>query len=234
MSKKLTSEIYPNSPLVEVIFEIRFPGEPVVECRRDTFYELVRKDYPKVFVPSANLGLEPYRFEKEDESSGIMLAINKLSYYSRKYPGFKEFRKEVIKLITSFRKAYPKISKLNRTGFRYVNIIPFTREEGIVPMDKFVNLKIQAPSSIPDKYDKISIGFVSKRSSGSVTTRVESMSAAEKSAEAILLDIDYAKEKNLSISNYRKYLDISHQNARQLFEDLITDRYRMYLRGETI
>ena len=95
-------------------------------------------------------------------------------------------------------------------------------------------MKIQALSSIPDKYDKISIGFISKRSTGSVTTRVESMSAAEKSAEAILLDIDYAKEKNLSISNYRKYLDESHRNARQLFEDLITEGYRMYLRGEVI
>jgi len=52
VSKKIESEIYPNSPLIEVIFEIKFPGEPVVECRRDIFYELVREDYPKVLVPS--------------------------------------------------------------------------------------------------------------------------------------------------------------------------------------
>jgi hypothetical protein len=35
LPKKISAEIYPNSPLVEVIFEIRFSGEPIVECRRD-------------------------------------------------------------------------------------------------------------------------------------------------------------------------------------------------------
>ena len=27
-------DIYPSSPLVEAVFEIRFPGEPRVECNR--------------------------------------------------------------------------------------------------------------------------------------------------------------------------------------------------------
>ncbi len=238
MSKKIISEIYPNSPLVEVIFEIRFPGEPVVECRRDIFYELVRKDYSKVLVPPTKEGsfvaLEPYRFEKDDGSSGIMLSMNKFSYYSRKYPGFNEFRKEVMKLITKFRKAYPKISKLSRTGFRYVNIIPFTREEGLVPVENFLEIGLKMPSVIPEKYNKISIGFVSDSDGGSVTTRIETMTAADQSGEAMLLDIDYAKEEKLSISSVGKYIDDSHRCARQLFEDLITDNYRMFLKGETL
>ena len=62
------------------------------------------------------------------------------------------------------------------------------------------------------------------------------MFSADKSGEAILLDIDYAKEKEegLSIANVKKYLEESHMYSRQLFEDLITDSYRMLLRGEAI
>ena len=41
------------------------------------------------------VALEPYHFEKEDRSSGIMLAINKFSYYCRKYPGFALFKKKL-------------------------------------------------------------------------------------------------------------------------------------------
>lgn len=238
MSKKIVSEIYPNSPLVEVIFEIRFPGEPVVECRRDKLYDLVRKDYSRVLVPQTKGGsfvaLEPYRFEKEDNSSGIMLAMNKFSYYSRKYPGFNEFKKEMMALINKFRKAFPKINKLNRTGFRYVNIIPFTREEGLVPVENFLKVGLKVPSVIPEKYNNISIGFDTERDGGSVTTRIEIMKASDQSGEAMLLDIDYAKLKKLSMSSVRKYIDESHKCARQLFEDLITDNYRMFLRGETL
>lgn len=238
MSKKINSEIYPNSPLVEVIFEIRFLGEPVVECRRDIFFELVRQDYPKVLVPPTKEGsfvaLEPYRFEREDSSSGIMLAMNKFSYYSRKYLGFNEFKKEVMKLINKFKKAYPKINKLQRTGFRYVNIIPFAREKGIIPLDNFLKIELQMPTSIPRKYNNISIGFVAETNGGSITTRVETMVAADETGEAILLDIDFAKGKNLSIADVRKYINESHKYARQLFEDLITDNYRMFLRGETL
>lgn len=238
MSKNIKSEIYSNSPLVEVVFEIKFPGEPIVECRRDIFFDFIRKDYSKVFIPQTKEGsfvaLEPYHFEKEDRSSGIMLAINRFSYYCREYPGFAAFKKEVIRLIDIFKKSYPKISVINRTGFRYINIIPFTREEGIVPLDKFLNVKLQLPTTIPERYNSISIGFIAKINGGSITTRIETLSATDKSGEAILLDIDYAKEEGLSINNVGKYLDESHNYSRQLFEDLITDTYKMYLRGETI
>ena len=238
MSKNVKSGIYPNSPLVEVVFEIKFRGDPIVECRRDIFFDFVRKDYAKVFVPPTKEGsfvaLEPYHFEKEDRSSGIMLAINKFSFYCRKYQGFALFKKEAVRLIDIFKKSYPKINVLNRTGFRYVNIIPFTREEGAVPLDKFLNVKLRLPATIPEKYKNISVGFIAKTNGGSITTRIETLLAADKSGEAILLDIDYAKEEGLSINNVKKYLDESHKYSRQLFEDLITDAYRMYLKGGAI
>jgi len=240
LSKKTKLEIYPNSPLIEVIFEIKFPGEPVVECRRDIFFDFIREDYSKIFVPQTKEGsfvaLEPYHFEKEDRSSGIMLAMNKFSYYCRKYPGFALFKKEVIRLLEFFKKSYPKIITLNRTGFRYVNIIPFTREDGIVPLNRFLKVKLQMPTTIPERYKNISVGFIAKTNGGSITTRIETLLSADKSGEAILLDIDYAKEKEegLSIANVKKYLEESHTYSRQLFEDLITDSYRMFLKGEAI
>ena len=238
MLKKITAEIYPNSPLVEVIFEIRFPGEPVVECRRDIFYESVRNEYSQVLVPQTKEGsfvaLEPYCFEKKDKSAGVMLAMNKFSFYCRKYPGFAEFKKEFMKLLRGFRRAYPKIDTLTRTGFRYVNIIPFTREDGTLPFNKFLKMSIQAPPSIPPQYENISLAFISRTDSGSITARVETMQSADQKGEAILLDLDYAKERVLNIQSIGKYLEESHSFSRQLFEDLITDDYRAFLRGDTL
>lgn len=238
MPKKITTEIYPNSSLVEVIFEMRFPGEPLVECRRDLFYEFVRDEYSQVLVPQTKEGafvaLEPYRFEKKDKASGVMLAMNRFSFYSRTYPGFAEFKKEFTKILRAFRQAYPRINKLTRTGFRYVNLIPFTRENGTIPLNKFLKISLQTPPSIPLQYENVSLGFISKLENGSITARVEVVQSADQKGEAILLDLDYAKEKGLNIQSVGKYLEESHSFSRQLFEDLITGDYRAFLRGDTL
>ena len=67
---------YPNSPLVEVVFEIRFPDEPSVDCKRDVFYEKIRGSFPRVLVPTTKEGglaaLEPYRFESEDKTMTVV------------------------------------------------------------------------------------------------------------------------------------------------------------------
>lgn len=238
LSSKIKSEVYPNSPLVEVVFEIRFPGEPIVECKRDVFFDFVKKDYPQVLVPQIKenvfVALQPYRFEKADKSAGIMLAINRFSYYDRKYSGFASFEREVLNLTGKFKKSFPKINDLARIGFRYVNIIPFTREEGTIPADKFLNLKLQLPAMVSEKFDNLSIGFVVKAEDKTITTRIETLTAIDQNRESILLDIDCARETDLSIKSIEKHLKDSHKCAKRLFEELITDNYRMFLRGQSI
>jgi hypothetical protein len=71
---------YPNSPLEAVVFEIRFPGEPAIECHRDQFFTDARDEFPRVFVPTLKAGkaaaLSPYRFQREDESSSLLTAMS--------------------------------------------------------------------------------------------------------------------------------------------------------------
>ncbi|MBU4408643.1 MAG: hypothetical protein KJ772_08075, partial [Proteobacteria bacterium] len=89
MEDKKMHEIYPKPPLIETIFEIKFSGEPSIDCQKDKFFNKIRKDYPKLMVPRAKEGvaiaLEPYLFEKEDASYSIGLSINKLFLSCKKY-----------------------------------------------------------------------------------------------------------------------------------------------------
>jgi len=234
---EITKEIYPRQPLVEVVFEIRFPGEPVVECRRHEFYIKVRKGYPNVFVPQVQAGsfpaLTPYRFERPDGAAGIMIAIDKFSYFARKYPGYDEFEKECLQLLTEFNELF-NLEKLKRVGWRYVNIIPFTRENGNIPLKRFFNSSIYLGKSVSDQYENLSITLVSKIDEYSVTTILESMKSSDGSREALLLDFDCSKEKNLLFSEIETYIAETHKIARNMFEQMITDDYRKYLKGEGI
>ncbi len=73
MCSEPSSEVYPHAPLIEAVFEIRFPGEPAVECQRDEFFEMVRDQFPRVHVPKVTSGqwpsLLPYHFRTDDEQN---------------------------------------------------------------------------------------------------------------------------------------------------------------------
>ena len=231
------NEVYKNPPVVETIFEIRFPGEPTIECNRDKLYEKMRNMYPRVFCPKLSPGtamaLQPYRFERQNGSSGIMLSIDKIACYCKKYESFKLFREEAMNIFSVSGQLF-RIQKLKRTGLRYINIIPFTREQGVIPLRNYLNIQIGLPKSIPTDFKNLGLIFVSRTEGGSITTRIEPAISSDKTQEAILLDFDYVKEKNLNFSAIDKYLDESHQHTKHLFNELITDDYKKVMRGEIV
>ena len=230
-------EIYQNAPLVETVFEIRFPGEPSIECNRDKFYEKIRSVYSKIFVSSLQGGAiaaqPPYRFEREDGTSGVIMSINKISFYCKKYEGFKSFKKETMKIFSIFREIF-KVEKLKRTGLRYVNIIPFTREKNVIPIKNYLNIQIDLTKSIPTDFKNFNMIFVSQTEGGSITTHIEPVISEVQTGEAIMLDFDYAKESDLDFGSIEEYLEESHKHTKDLFDGLITDDYRKVMRGEVI
>jgi uncharacterized protein (TIGR04255 family) len=239
----LSSEVYPNQPLIEVVFEIRFPGEPAVECQRDRFFSLIRDRYPKVFVPKLKAGqapsLSPYHFRQQDEQASILTAINRVAYTTKRYPGFAEFKVEALRVTRLFAETF-NLNRLHRIGLRYVNAIPFVREAGYIPINNFLKMGISLPLPVTDQLSSLSLSAVSGVSGGSMTTRVEHVVPEDKSNEALLLDFDFAKdaesgdESTLRVDMLADYLEESHKHTKKMFESIITDDYRKFMRGEAI
>lgn len=230
--------IYPNSPLVEVICEIRFPADLGIDCRRDQFQHAVKKEYPKIMIPNSQpnkaLALEPYRFENESQSEGIMLAINKCAFYQRKYEGHQLFIKKFLNGINVFKQKFPDVKKINRIGWRYINIIPFVREEGIVPLRQFLSVGVDLPAGVTEDYQALSIVFATKTKNGTIMTRIETVTEQNTKKEAILLDFDFSMTEKITFGKLSSCVKSAHDHTRELFEKLITEDYRKYLRGETV
>jgi len=231
------SEIYPNSPLVEVVCEIRFSAELAIECRRNEFFDKVRDKYPKILIPqsggSQTTPITAYRFENESQKSGIILALNRFAFYEKDYSGHKRFINEFVRLAKILTETYP-LRDLQRLGWRYINIIPYSREDGVVPLKRFVAAGIRVPEGISDQFENLGIVFVSRVTDGAITTRIESIIRSNDQQEALLLDFDFAMTEKLQTSKIRAYAKKAHEQTRTLFESLITDDYRQYLREETI
>ena len=231
------SEIYPNSSLVEVVCEIRFSAELAIECKRNEFFDKIRDTYPNILLPQS-IGIQTnpvtaYRFENESQNAGITLALNRFSFYEKDYLGHKKFIKEFTRLANTLIETYP-LRDLQRLGWRYINIIPFSREDGIVPLNRFVAAGIKVPEGISDQFENLGIVFVSKVEGGAITTRIESILRSNDQQEALLLDFDFAMTEKLQPSKIETYAKRAHKQTRALFESLITDEYKQYLREETI
>ncbi|HPV39725.1 MAG TPA: TIGR04255 family protein [Spirochaetota bacterium] len=228
---------YKNAPLVEAVFEVRFPGEPVVENRRDIFFEKIRDEYPNIHVPPIQPGsfpaLEAYQYHNSDSSIIVMTALNRFSVSTKRYSGFSSFKNVILGLSKEFDNCY-KLKKVNRIGLRYINIIPFIREDDIVPMNKFFNLSFNLPSSMSKEYSNLNLVLTSKLEAGLITIKIASMLSDNRKDEALLLDFDFAKEHELRFSDIEKHLEEGHLVTKKIFEELITDEYREYIKGDVV
>lgn len=228
---------HPNSPLAEVIFEIRYPGETAIEGRRHEFQDKIRDDFPDLFVPLPQAreasALQPYRFE--GKNSGVAIGINRFAYFSWNYQGFEVFKAESLRLVGIFAALFP-VRRLTRIGLRHLNIIPFVRENGLIPIDSITTLGdpfVKIVSSLPAQF---STSFVAPGRSGrgSITARLESVTK-EDQHEALKLDFDYSLTgDDLHIDRTEDYLSEAHRASNDLFERLITEQYFEFIKGSEL
>lgn len=106
-------------PLVEVIFEIRFPAELSIECKKDEYYEKIRNDYPNIYVPTITspepYPLKTYEFKNNEETGMLRFSINRFSVHSYVYKSFNWFKERASNYSKLFCKTF-KITALRSTG----------------------------------------------------------------------------------------------------------------------
>jgi uncharacterized protein (TIGR04255 family) len=231
---------YPNAPLTEVACEIRFPGEIAVESSRELFWDKVRDEYPTIKVPNAQPGVAPavqhYRYQHVGGTKSIAVALNSLALSETKYTTHKPLLKEFERLHGLFAKCYPKIKTMNRVGWRYINAIPFVRENGLIPLDQYFKWDFLVAASLPKKFRSLQVAFDIPSKDGTAVVRLATArDSRDETKEAFLLDLDYCVDKpNAPFKDAPRLMKKMHGLNRQVFEDLITDSYRAYLRGESL
>ena len=231
---------YPRQPLQEVDCEIRFYGEPVVEARRDEFYKAVRNQYPLVLVPQTKEGsypaLQPYRFVKEDNSAGVSLALNSLAYFQRDYQGAENFICEMIRLFEIGNKLFS-IQRFNRLGWRYINVIPFTREDTLIPLARIFKDPPNPFSIESCKYERVNFCATTRFENEFVSVKLESDSVGLEGSEILVFDIDVFRDNSNDSEIIAPEIPILierlHDIARNFFEASITDQYRDYISRES-
>lgn len=239
-SKKPTAIQYKNQPLTEVAFEIRFHGEPVVESRRHEFFEKVRGDYPLLYVPPFREGIHPslqhYRFVREDNTAGVTLALNSLGYFQKEYEGAKKYMEEVNRVVRIANKLFS-IRKFSRIGWRYINTIAFTREDGLIPLSYYFKNPPSFFTIESHGFDRVDFEATTKYEGEYVSVKLQADHLGAEGNELLTFDIDVYQDEStmegFTLNRVPGVLERLHNIARNFFEESITDDYREYLKGDT-
>jgi uncharacterized protein (TIGR04255 family) len=234
------NEVYPNQPLSDVACEVRFKGEMQVECERYRFWDAIRDTYPDIFVPQIKdgqfLALQHYKFTDSSSNRTVAVALNSIAFAEKKYSGHKSFIEEFTRLIAIFRKLYPKVGKITRIGWRYINVMPFSREDGLVPLGRILRFDMSLPLDMFKQTANIDLKWTGKQPNGEVIMRLSDVVQKNlPEQEAMILDIDFGySNPEITWGRVEGAISDARRSCRSIFEGLITDEYRTYLRGQTI
>jgi len=231
----MTTEQFRNSPLIEVVFEIRFPPQLRVVEQRSALYDTIKSQMPVIQVPpslSEYPALDAFKFQSEDGKQSVQVAMNRFSYHDNVYSGgYPAFKAKCVELMSQFVQLYS-ITELRRTGLRYVNHIPLVRAGGLIPLQRYLNLEYKAPTSVGTEFEMFGTVLVAKLGDGKlrVLTEPKEVRSSPKS-EVIVLDFDYYLENSLKSGSLAEYLEASHSHTKKVFLDLITPEYLTVMRG---
>jgi len=181
--------------------------------------------------------LQPIRFEDEDKRSGIQLAINSFSYYSREYPGHGTFLTQVSEKISMFLGLLGKV-RVTRVGWRYINALPFTRENGSLPLSRFFKDNHVFGNALKDEFEDLSCHLSLPSNEKRLNVKLQSaQSTGEPGAEVLILDIDafglFSPSIIMDTPAVMAEVQSTHDLAYETFEALISDNYRAFLKGES-
>lgn len=222
------TQIYPNSPLVEIVFEIRYPADLSIKCNIDKYANRIKNTFP-IIISYPELSAHLYEFSNNQNTEKVKVGVDRFSYHAKEYnKGFESFKKKALQRVNEFIEIY-KINSLIRTGLRYINHIPIVKVDGCIPLDRYLNFDYKLPitGSMPDKYELLHTILVVKVGEGKLRIVIEYKEKQDLvNSEILVLDFDYFLTGQMESSGVSSYLKESHSHTKKIFEDLITDGYR--------
>ena len=222
-------KIYPNSPLVEIVFEIRYPADLSIKCNIDKYANRIRSKFP-IIIAHPELSAHLYEFSNNNpKTETVKVGVDRFSYHTSEYQGgFESFEKKALQLVNEFIEVY-KIGSLIRTGLRYINHIPIVKVDGCIPLERYLNFgyKLPVTGSVPDRYELLHTILVVKVGKGNLRIIIEYRENPDLvNSEILVVDFDYFLMGQLESSDVSRFIQQSHGHTKKIFEDLITDDYR--------
>ena len=236
----------PNSPLTEVVCELKFAGNLSVFSAWGELQRRYHDRFPKLYVPGALQGtsplLQPVRLTSAEEDRQVLLAVNTLAYSESRYCCFDDFRNELDTLLASWAELC-RIDTFTRLGLRFVNQLPprFPSAPTSGRLHPCLKLELQGWDKIPREFSaQPVVGFLVEGDRARLRVLIQEppFPSARRGvgqdvelSSGVLLDLDAFAEGPIAAREVQSLLEEAHSMVDEAFFGMITDEYLRYLGG---
>lgn len=226
------AENFPNAPLREASYEIRFPPRLRITQEIWRIQEQLGDEYPNfgtenVVGIGANL-MTTHVFAAADNSRQIKVSQQNLAIIMTVYPGFAAFLRDVIGKTHKFCEMFS-IEGLIRVGLRYTNNVLLPGGNRL-QLGEYVNPLLDLSRISLRETNQFACEVRSVLADHSVTVRTALFSDP---AAVYVLDIDTYVERSCKPSELEGLLSKFHGCAKMTFLDHIKPSLKAVFRGKT-
>lgn len=231
----------PNSPLGEVVFELRFPGDLVWQERWAGIQSRLRSQFPQLFVPHIAAGdavaLKPLRLMSEDGRELLSFAINSFAFTTKRYKTFADFQARFDEVFAVIRDLYEPPA-YTRAGLRYINWLPAElpgQEAKPGQVHPALKLRLEGFSSRQDQLlVDPQVLFHVREDRHTLRVALLPDEALQRNVGALasrLLDFDCYTETPTPPAEVGDVLNKAHEIIDDAFFGVVTDEFLSFLHG---
>jgi len=189
-------------------------------------------ELPNLYVPSVRdgepLALRPYELRSADNRTSLAVAINQLSFISRRYPGYEKFVHAAVKVLDHPLEKMG-VAELSRVIYRYQNKIGILRkDDGSIPLgDIFVESFAGMFGS--NDATQVDASWTQKADGGLLSVAL--VVDPDVPFSSLRLGIAGVIQPAGAASDLASYARTAHERASNYFESIICDAFRQTLTG---
>jgi uncharacterized protein (TIGR04255 family) len=223
-------EVFQNSPLREVAFEVRFPPRLRVPAEIWRLQDKLVQKYPEVgretSIQANGAVTDVAVFQNPAESRVIKVSHQNFVIAFTRYVRFEEFKAEVLNETELFCSIFD-IDLFSRIGLRYVNQItlPSTEPASLIA---YLRPLVSFNSFAVEMVDQFALELRTHYRDHSATIRTALLPGL---LRTYVLDIDCHTSVLTPAQECPMLLDRFHDSAQRVFLDHITEEYKHVMRG---
>ncbi|HEV2494743.1 MAG TPA: TIGR04255 family protein [Terriglobia bacterium] len=229
---ELLDKVFPNAPVKEVAYEIRFA--PLLRVQRDLadFQGQIVSDYPTYTTEPIMLDtdrVQGWRFSSDDRGRTVRVTERSFGFITNRYVSFEQYKSELLRLQDAFAKVFD-IQAIKRVGLRYVNNIMVQFGQGQPLFLQYVNPVIDLTRLKEAEIVRFACEVQLKRARGVLMMRtglieVPPGGSGKPEEQAVyILDLDFQNEGPLVLPG-SKLLDDFHDEIQKEFLAHLKDTY---------
>ncbi|MFY9225592.1 MAG: TIGR04255 family protein [Blastocatellia bacterium] len=234
IDKQALDEVFPNNPIKEVAFEIRFPHNLRVNRDICELQEILANDYTELLYGQETSPIETvftYHLISKKLGCTIKVSENRFAIVSTKYTNFESFTKDTLNYTQEFCKIFH-IKQITRVGLRYINNIFIPKIEGSFPIEKYVKpyINLDRVNSTDIKQFGVEILFP-KNDCLFLSRSAFVIEPSKLNIGTYVLDLDAFFEEKSEYNQLSEILKKLHLEIQIEFLDHVTEDYKQKMRG---